>query len=74
MSLELCLEHKQEWKQSHYAPHNCAHCKLLKENEELRKDIEWILSKSRAKSSFCTKTWKEKVASFYEVHKLGEAK
>ena len=47
---------------------------LKKENEELKKDVKWILSKSRAKSSFCTKTWNEKVAMIYEAHKLGEAK
>lgn len=26
--LELCEGHKQEWKQSHYAEHNCDYCKL----------------------------------------------
>ena len=27
-NLKLCEGHKQEWKQSHYAEHNCDHCKL----------------------------------------------
>ena len=30
--------------------------KLQKENEEIKRDMNWILQKSRAKSSFCTKT------------------
>lgn len=32
-NLELCKGHKQEWKQSHYAEHNCDYCKLEKQIE-----------------------------------------
>lgn len=35
-NLNLCLGHKQEWKQSHYAEHNCDYCRLEKECENLR--------------------------------------
>lgn len=30
-NLNLCLDHKQEWKQSHYAKENCDYCKLQKQ-------------------------------------------
>lgn len=30
-NLDLCLTHKQEWKQSHFAEHNCDFCKLQAE-------------------------------------------
>lgn len=32
-NLDLCKDHKQEWKQSHYAEHNCDYCKLEKQLE-----------------------------------------
>jgi hypothetical protein len=30
-NLALCKDHKQEWKQSEYAEHNCDYCKLERE-------------------------------------------
>jgi hypothetical protein len=33
--LNLCMEHKQENNQSHFANHNCDHCKALAINDEL---------------------------------------
>jgi len=37
--LNLCVNHPQEWKQSHYAEHNCDYCKLLEENQRLRQAL-----------------------------------
>ena len=42
MNLSLCKNHKQEWKQSHYDPHNCDHCRLekkLQAVEEIARDL-----------------------------------
>lgn len=30
-NLNLCIEHKQEWEQSHYAEHKCDYCKAQAE-------------------------------------------
>ena len=40
--LNLCYHHKQEWKQSHFAEHNCDHCKVRTENILMRKALEEI--------------------------------
>jgi len=42
-NLSLCLEHKQEWKQSHYAEHNCDHCKLEKRLRDAEQQSDELL-------------------------------
>jgi hypothetical protein len=37
--LNLCLGHKQEWRQSHYAEHNCDYCKAQKLISELQTEL-----------------------------------
>ena len=74
-NLNLCLDHKQEWKQSHYASHNCDHCKLQKENEELKHllgeaghDLIFLVEelKPRVSGSF----WNDKFKAIINKHKL----
>lgn len=36
--LDLCKEHQQKSYGSHYAKHNCDHCKLLEAKEELTRE------------------------------------
>lgn len=46
-NLNLCKDHKQEWKQSEYAKENCDYCKLLEEIEKLKitiMDLRWKLA------------------------------
>ena len=40
----LCKLHKQEWKQSEYAEHNCDLCKLEKENKKLKESHEQMIN------------------------------
>jgi len=37
--LNLCVDHKQEWKQSHYATNNCDYCKLKAKNAALEQQL-----------------------------------
>jgi len=41
-SLNLCKDHRQEWKGSEYDPHNCDHCKALKSVPVWSKDLDDI--------------------------------
>ncbi len=41
--LNLCKRHKQEWKQSEYAEHNCDYCKALKRIDELESFINKMI-------------------------------
>lgn len=45
-SLNLCLNHKEKTKYSHFDEHNCAYCKLEKELAECTKLI-------RAQGAYC---------------------
>jgi ribosomal protein L34E len=59
--LDLCADHKQEWKQSEYAKHNCDYCKLEikllvaeKKNAELLSSMKDIHENARRLGSvFC---------------------
>lgn len=42
-NLNLCKEHKQEWKRSEYDRHNCDHCRLQKENADLRRLLREVM-------------------------------
>lgn len=40
--LDLCINHKQEWKHSHFAEHNCDYCKALEVIKALTQRLEMI--------------------------------
>lgn len=42
--LELCENHKQEWKQSHYAEHNCDYCKALGRINDLTSHLNRLIT------------------------------
>lgn len=40
--LDLCVNHKQEWKHSHFAEHNCDYCKALEVIKSMTMRLEWL--------------------------------
>lgn len=63
--LNLCVNHPQEWKHSHYAEHNCDYCKILEENQRLRRAISEV---ARIDSTFKdpqTGLWLVSFTDFY---------
>lgn len=58
--LQLCFNHRQEWRMSHYAEHNCDYCKLEKQNIQLRHPkvpkVPLVITKDADIVEFITRT------------------